>query len=853
MAPGDNEVELRITAQDQATKVMAGVRARFKRLSADITKPFKKATGTIQGIFQGFFPSLGGIVRSGMSIATSAVRLGFGVISGIAKAAFSVISTIANVAFKALSAGFHMVARVGTRAFQVLSLAAGIAFGKILYDALRFEQRMAEAFTLIPDAGVAAFERLKQGAIDMSRVLPQSPSDLSVGLYDILSAGITGAADAMKVLEVGAKGAVAGVSDTKTSVSGLLSILSAWDMKAAESMNVMDAMFATVKYGRLTFSDLAQGIGMVAGPAAIAGVAYKEMLAALATATKVIRPETAFVGLAAFLKSVTKPTKEAAGLLDELGLKFWRTGKDGKQAFVGIVNAAEQFFKLDLDPTQLAQLFPEQRAYRFVTALQAQQAALGGITAGVRDSAGATETAFKRMMETSINQLKILWNNIAGTGIEIFNAFGPTTQTIIEDLTSGVAGLTEGIKDLIESGDLAQWAEDAYGFMYDWSQISWGATLDALDQIKTNVMAIVAGIKEGSLKAWFEEATPAMLGLVDTMLGGVDEMLKASKSIGDNLVTAFNLILPGVQAVVKVLGAIVVKATELAILFKGDAAGKLSEQVGLAASTQEKAQAAMKKIGVRTVENFKEIGEVVADAFAAAHGETQRGGPVRKEFMERFGEALGGRGQTKPVEMLEQTMIRIVGLAEDLDERYAQAQKALTAPGQLIEDIKALTDLTVGGVGALKLPGVDEARKGIAAYREQLRGAIVEQDMLAALDELGADKWPAHKMPGAPPQGPAAAPALPPTLQEIVDANLAGREGRVTEVDAAEGQFLTAMSSREDTIARLRAMLERMTEAQKAKTQLDEQLVKRIIELEAAQTADLTKISALQNQLGLAM
>ena len=117
-------------------------------------------------------------------------------------------------------------------AAQILSgaglMAAGTmflkrSFGAPLAAAASFEMEMAKVNTI---AGTTA-EGLKGLTKEVERLsvrYGKSQEEMAQGLYGTISAGITDAAEAVKVLDVASKTAVAGITSSATAVSGLTSV-----------------------------------------------------------------------------------------------------------------------------------------------------------------------------------------------------------------------------------------------------------------------------------------------------------------------------------------------------------------------------------------------------------------------------------------------------------------------------------------------------------------------------------------------------------------------------------------------------------------------------------------------------
>lgn len=173
--------------------------------------------------------------------------------------------------------------------FLGIALAAGAALGTVSVAAFNmmssFESAMNEVRTI---AGVSGkeFEDLKDDVFDLYKQLGTEPPDqLAKGLYEIIGAGYE-ATDAIKLLEIASKAAVAGVTSTAVASDGLTTILNSFQLEVSEAERIADIMFATVDRGKVSFEELSRQVAQVAPLAAASGISFDEIGGAIATLTK---------------------------------------------------------------------------------------------------------------------------------------------------------------------------------------------------------------------------------------------------------------------------------------------------------------------------------------------------------------------------------------------------------------------------------------------------------------------------------------------------------------------------------------------------------------------------------------
>lgn len=117
-------------------------------------------------------------------------------------------------------------------------------------SAMDFESTMANMSTLISGDSTQAIAELEQGILDMSSSMPKSAGELGAAAYDVLSAGVQGSANQLKVLEASGKLATAGLGDTAGGVDIMTSAINAFGLDAGNADQIADVLFKTVKNGK---------------------------------------------------------------------------------------------------------------------------------------------------------------------------------------------------------------------------------------------------------------------------------------------------------------------------------------------------------------------------------------------------------------------------------------------------------------------------------------------------------------------------------------------------------------------------------------------------------------------------
>lgn len=315
--------------------------------------------------------------------------------------------------------------------FGGIGISAGIAFARAAKESYDFEKRfqkaMLEVATLSKEVDGSLTEYMNR-VMDMIRDIPIAGDEAAKALYQIVSAGHDGA-NGMKILEVSAKAATGGLTETATAADAITTILNAYGMQADKAKSVSDKLFTTVRLGKTTFGELGTSIAQAAPIAASFGISLDDVLAAVATITKQGVPTS---------EAMTKIRAAILGTANQLGDAAFQ-GRTFQEALQLIYD------KADGSATKMKELLGTDEALQAALALTGKNAkGASKDLAELGNSAGAAETAFKKMNDSTENQLVLLRNNITA-------ALRPMGEEIMKQ----VADIAKGFNDAFASDDLA--------------------------------------------------------------------------------------------------------------------------------------------------------------------------------------------------------------------------------------------------------------------------------------------------------------------------------------------------------------------------------------------------------------
>lgn len=313
--------------------------------------------------------------------------------------------------------------RLPMRAFRQLQQQVSAA----ITDARQFETALAEVATL----GVQDMDKLRHGIEDVAMALGTDIVDNTRAVYQALSASIP-EENVLTFLETAAKGAKAGLTDTKTSVDALSSIINAYRLQAEQATYVSDLYFQTIKLGKTRYEELASSIGRLAPVAKASNVELEEMFGLIAALTRVgIKTDEAITGIRAILMQLLRPMAEAEDLLKQMGYDAANMERHiGEEGLMGVLRRIDQ-------AGHLKAILGNIRALNPALALVAEGGALANeVLAGMGEAAGATEEAFGKVantFDTAWGRMRAILRTVRQTVVQPFLEAGADIVNAIAD------------------------------------------------------------------------------------------------------------------------------------------------------------------------------------------------------------------------------------------------------------------------------------------------------------------------------------------------------------------------------------------------------------------------------------
>lgn len=359
-----------------------------------------------------------------------------------------------------------------------------------------FEQELANVSTMLDDQAMKYLPKYKEELSKLAVKYGVSTTILSKGLRDILSANVD-ASKALNVLNTASIAAIAGLSQTGEVVDVLTTVINAYGMSADDAMKISDTLFATIARGKTTFGELASSLGQITSLAAMSGLSFEELCAALATMTRSGVSTGAAVGsLRGILNAFLDPTKESTEAAKSFGLQL----NTNTLRTIGLTGAIKLLQGATAE--EMSAVFGNVRALSGLSALIQQTDGFMYDLTQTTDSAGKTMKAYGEVSDTTskkLDQLNESWKALKRTAGEEFQpALTPVLKGLI-DLIPKLANYPRnlGVAALFAASEITKLRAsllDAIPGMKDNAEVARQAS-NQFEGWKNNILGADIGLK----------------------------------------------------------------------------------------------------------------------------------------------------------------------------------------------------------------------------------------------------------------------------------------------------------------------------------------------------------------------
>lgn len=293
----------------------------------------------------------------------------------------------------------RFVGTVGDR-LTFLAIPLALASKQVVQLATDFDRNMTKIVTV---AGVAedTMKEFREEILRMGPEVAKGPIELSNALYNIASVGYRGA-EAMDVLEKSARASSVGLGATGDVAQAVVSAMTAYGQENINAAQATDMLLAAVREGGAEADGFAHTLGRVIGTASMVGVGFDELVASVATFTRLgVRADEAVTALRGTMAFLMKPAAQSRDMLLSLGTSIQEVRDKVKKD--GLADALIELVRLtEGNEDALGRIVPNVRALAGVLGNTGEQAsAYREILQRVKESHGDLDEAFAITSETA--------------------------------------------------------------------------------------------------------------------------------------------------------------------------------------------------------------------------------------------------------------------------------------------------------------------------------------------------------------------------------------------------------------------------------------------------------------------
>ena len=314
-----------------------------------------------------------------------------------------------------------------------LSMPLALAGGAAVKMATDFDRSMTKVETLVGRSG-AQINQWREDLLKLAPEVGKGPGELADALFFVTSAGVE-SAKALDVVRNAAMASAVGLGETKTVADAVVSAMAAWKQQGLSAAEATDVLVATVRYGKLEASDLAGVLGRVTSTAAILGVSFAEVGAAIATFSRAgANAEIAATALRGALNIFLSPAQKTSEALAKLNIDVNDVQKSIREdglavAMVKLIGG----FKGNINA--LGQLIPNVRALALVLSNAASQGEdYVQIAEKITKSEGMTSKAFARTQKTFAFQFDVFKAKVEVLGVALGTQLTPMLLKVADKM-----------------------------------------------------------------------------------------------------------------------------------------------------------------------------------------------------------------------------------------------------------------------------------------------------------------------------------------------------------------------------------------------------------------------------------
>ncbi len=308
--------------------------------------------------------------------------------------------------------------------------------------ATEFESSIAKLQTI---SGESPISMLSEQILEVSNATGIASSDLANTAYNAISASVA-VSDAVSMAESASKLAIAGFTDTDSALSVLTTAINAYGDSAGTATEISDSLIQVQNLGVTTVAQLAANMGKAIATASAYGVNLSNLESAYISTTKAgINTAESTTYLSSMFKELGDDGSEVSKVIQEqTGMSFGKLMSSGES----LANVLQMLLtSVNDDSEALMNLWGSAEAAKGANAILSQGVeTFNKNLQTVQTSAGATETAYKTMADTSEMAGKRAANAFENLKI----AVGERLTPVITEAQDTFADMTEKFTEFVK-------------------------------------------------------------------------------------------------------------------------------------------------------------------------------------------------------------------------------------------------------------------------------------------------------------------------------------------------------------------------------------------------------------------
>lgn len=373
------------------------------------------------------------------------------------KALEDIDKQISNLKLDKLEKGFDNVSQASGKMSDKLKPASTTIVGTGVASAtasITFEDSMAKVMT-IADETIVSYDDMKKAIIDLSNQTGISANEIANNVYDAISAGQS-TGDAVNFVTESTKLAKAGFAEAGQSLDLLTTIMNSYELEASEVNKVSDILINTQNVGKITVGELSADMGKLIPTAKSTSVNLEQVATGYALMTsKGIKSAESTTYMNSMLNELSKSgTKVSDSIKTLTGKSFQELMASGKSVG-GVLNILDENAKAN--GKSLADMFGSSEAAKAAMILVTDSGnAFNQVLSEMGNVAGATDKAFNTISDTSGNKLRVSFNEVKNSAINMGDTLAPVTEmvaNVISKVTKVLSSLSsEQLKTIATIG-----------------------------------------------------------------------------------------------------------------------------------------------------------------------------------------------------------------------------------------------------------------------------------------------------------------------------------------------------------------------------------------------------------------